>query len=114
MVENNQLGLLKKSGIVVTSKEINDYTMRGGTNAMWWAVSNCNLELATLFLQGGGDPNSRDGEENSCLHMAVKNGAVPIIFVLLDYGADLNRKNSKKVTPLYYATKRMLKLLGLE
>jgi len=46
--------------------------------------------------------------------MAVKNGAVPIIFTLLDYGADLNRKNNKKVTAIYYATSRMLKLLGLE
>lgn len=34
--------------------------------------------------------------------------------MLLDYGADLNMKNNKKVTPLYFATPRMLKLLGLE
>lgn len=36
-----------------------------------------------------------------------------IIFLLLDFGADLNMKNNKKATPLYYATPRMLKLLGL-
>lgn len=113
MVETNQYSLLKRSGIVVTSKEINDYSMSGGTNAMWWAVFHSNLELTAGFLQGGGDPNSKDSEDNSCLHIAVKNGAVQIIFLLLDYGADLNRKNAKKVTPLYHATKRMLKLLGL-
>jgi len=87
--------------------------MGNGSSPMWWAVQHSNLELTTLFLQGGGDPNSKDAEDNSCLHIAIKNGAIPIIFQLLDYGGDLNSKNSKKVTALYYATKRMLKLLGL-
>ena len=88
--------------------------MKNGTNAMWWAVYHSNVELATLFLQGGGDPNSRDNEGDTCLHIAVRNGAVPIIFLLLDYGADLRIKNNKKVNSLYYASSRMLKLLGLE
>lgn len=66
-----------------------------------------------MFLEGGGDPNSKDSEENTCLHVAVKNGDVQIIFLLLDYGADLNRKNSKKASCLFHATKKMLKLLGL-
>ena len=87
--------------------------MPNGTNPIWWAVHHSNSDLATLFLQGGGDPNSKDNDGETCLHSAVKNGAVPIIFALLDYGADLNRKNNKKVTALYYATSRMLKLLGL-
>jgi hypothetical protein len=37
-----------------------------------------------------------------------------IIFLLLDYGADLSAKNSKKATCLLHASKHMLKLLGLE
>lgn len=44
----------------------------------------------------------------------MRNGDVQIIFLLLDYGADLNKKNNKKVTCLYFATVKMLKLLGLE
>jgi hypothetical protein len=44
----------------------------------------------------------------------MKNGDVEIIFILLDYGADLNVKNSKKQTPLYFCNSKMLKLLGLE
>jgi ankyrin repeat protein len=43
----------------------------------------------------------------------MKNGSIDIIFILLDYGADLNIKNNKRVTPLYFGTKKMLKLLGL-
>jgi ankyrin repeat protein len=44
----------------------------------------------------------------------MRKGDIEIIFLLLDYGADLNAKNNKKQTPLYYCTKKMLKLLGLE
>lgn len=44
----------------------------------------------------------------------MKNGDVEIIFILLDYGADLNVKNNKKQTPLYFCNSKMLKLLGLE
>lgn len=51
---------------------------------------------------------------NSCLHEAMRKGDIEIIFILLDYGADLNIKNNKKQTPLYFCTKKMLKLLGLE
>ena len=43
----------------------------------------------------------------------MQNGDVENIFLLLDYGADLNLKNNKKVTPLYFATPKMLVLLGL-
>jgi len=44
----------------------------------------------------------------------MRKGDIEIIFILLDYGADLNVKNNKKQTPLYYCTTKMLKLLGLE
>ena len=44
----------------------------------------------------------------------MKKGDVQIIFLLLDYGADLNSKNNKKQTPLYFCSSKMLKLLGLE
>lgn len=114
MVEGNQYALLKRSGIVVSSREINDCIMGRGANAMWWAVYHSNYELARLFLEGGGDANSKDAEGDTCLHVAVRNGDVQIIFLLLDYGADLNRRNGKKSTCLMHATKKMLKLLGLE
>lgn len=113
MVQQNQYSLLAKSGIVVTSREINGTAMSKGANPMWWAVFHSNLDLTRRFLEGGGDPNSADEEENTCLHVAVRNGDLQIVFLLLDYGADLNRKNNKKLSCLYHASKQMLKLLGL-
>jgi len=61
-VESNHYHQLKKSGIVVTDKEINNCVMSNGANPMWWAVYHSNFDLANLFLQGGGDPNSKDSE----------------------------------------------------
>ena len=81
---------------------------------MWYAVYHSNKELASIFLQGGGDPNSCDSELNTCLHIAMRKGNIDIVFLLLDYGADLTRKNNNKNTPLYFGTPKMLKLLGLE
>jgi ankyrin repeat protein len=114
MVEQNQYAMLLKSGIVVTNREINGTSMSQGGNPMWWAVFHSNLELTRKFLEGGGDPNSADAEENTCLHVAVRNGDMQIVFLLLDYGADLNKKNAKKASCLLHASKQMLKLLGLE
>lgn len=80
---------------------------------MWWAVKNSNVELTKMFLEGGGNPSAKNFENSTCLHEAMQNGDIEIIFMLLDYGADLNAKNNKKATPLYFATPKMLKLLGL-
>ena len=43
LIENNHYTTLKRSGIEVTSKEINNNVMKNGTNAIWWAVFHCNL-----------------------------------------------------------------------
>ncbi len=61
MVEQNQYAMLLKSGIVVTSREINSTSMGRGGNPMWWAVFHSNIDLTRKFLEGGGDPNSADG-----------------------------------------------------
>ena len=114
MIEKNQYNLLKRSGIVVTSVEINENGMGRGANAIWWAVFHANLELVRKFLEGGGDANSCDEEGHTCLHVAIRSGAMSIVFLLLDYGGDLNTRNLRKVSPLFYATKEMLKLLGME
>lgn len=114
MVQADDFARLIRSGFVVTAKEINESIFKDGASAMWWSVKNCNVDLTKIFLEGGGNPNSKNFEGNTCLHEAMQNGDLQIIFMLLDYGADLNIKNNKKHTPLYFATPRMLKLLGLE
>lgn len=46
--------------------------------------------------------------------MAVQNEDLKMLFLLLDYGGDLNVKNSHNKNPLYYATMKLLKGLGLQ
>lgn len=103
MVESNHHHKIMKSGFVLTPKEINEHLFSEGGNALWWAVKNCNIELAEIFLKGGGDPNSKDNQGNTCMHIAMKKSNLLMGFLLLDYGANLNKKNDLGVTPLYYA-----------
>ena len=81
---------------------------------MWWAVKNSNLKLSRILLEGGGNPNLTIDKKESCLHMAVQNEDLKMLFLLLDYGGDLNVKNSHDKNPLYYATMKLLKGLGLQ
>ena len=81
---------------------------------MWWSVKNSNIDLARVFLEGGGDPNSKNLDGSTCLHEAIQNGDLELIFLLLDYGGDLSIKNSRRQTPKFFATPKMLKWLGLE
>lgn len=50
MVQENNHAQLRKSGIVITAKEINEPIYKNGTSAMWWAVYYSNVELARIFL----------------------------------------------------------------
>ena len=47
--------------------------------------------------------NSRDLRLNSPLHVAAQAGNVPVIKVLLQYGADINAMNSNLKTPVHLA-----------
>jgi ankyrin repeat protein len=67
-----------------------------------------------MLLEGGGNPNAANLENSTCLHEAIQNGDLEIIFMLLDYGGDITLRNNKKVTPLSFATPKMHKLLGIK
>ena len=56
------------SGFVITAKEINDSIFKEGASAMWQSVKNRNIILARMFLEGGGNPNSKNFQGNTCLH----------------------------------------------
>lgn len=111
--ENDEKGILK-SGYVLTSKEINEPYLKEGGSIMWWSIKNSNIRLAKAFLEGGGNPNSRNQDNSTCLHEAIQNGNLSLIFLLLDYGGDLTLKNNKRQTPKFFATPKMLKWLKLD
>lgn len=48
------------------------------------------------------------------MHIAFAKKDSGMIFLLLDYGADLNQLNDRYNTPLFYAPRELLASLGLE
>ena len=70
--------------------------------AAWFKSS---VPVVTALLEGGADPNARDGDKQTPLHFAAHEyGSPQIVSVLLESGADPNVRNDLGKTPLDYAT----------
>ena len=59
------------------------------------------IEKARKLLEAGTDPNDKPGDEDSetPLHAAAASGHIPMVKLLLQYGADVNRRRNYR-TPL--------------
>ena len=61
-----------------------------------YAIETENLYLATLLLENGEDINQCYGEcQNSPLHFAVMQGSVDMLKLLIQFGANVNKRNSR-------------------
>ncbi len=58
------------------------------------------MAAAEALLNGGADPNVKDGENIPLLHQAVIRGKKEMVGLLLDKKADVNMKDSEGETPL--------------
>lgn len=68
------------------------------------AVSNGHKETAGVLIKNGVNVNFPiDGYGNYPLHIAAEKGNIEIIKLLLDSGADINRRNKLKEPPLLLA-----------
>jgi ankyrin repeat protein len=52
----------------------------------------------------GADPNARDNDDNTSLHLASKNGHVEVAEMLLDRGVDANARDNDSTIPLHFAS----------
>jgi ankyrin repeat protein len=83
-----------------------DINMTGGGtldfSPLMWAAEENNIEMMTLLLDNGADPNLRNRRGMSALLLAAKNGHVDAVKLLLDRGADVEC-DAQGVTPLHAA-----------
>ena len=76
-----------------------------------WAAMVYNVEAAQHLLETGHDPDSRNAEENTCLHIILKydddeyqkEGIAAMARLLLEKGATVDARNAKGQTPLHLA-----------
>ncbi|KAG5502085.1 hypothetical protein GH5_05029 [Leishmania sp. Ghana 2012 LV757] len=55
---------------------------------------------ARILLTGGADPNSRDYDGRTLLHIACMNGRLSVVMLLLEFGADASLVDREGNTPL--------------
>jgi ankyrin repeat protein len=100
-VKENQLGIVRillDSGAQAT---LSDSSLNIVYQAMW-GNSSISKALVKLLLERGADPNSGG---NGCgpMQIAIVNGQVDILLLLLEHGADANAKNCEGLSLLQLA-----------
>ncbi len=75
-----------------------------GYAAAEWSELDEPCESVRLLLEAGADPNTRGGPDGETpLHSAARHGHLQVISLLLEYGAEVNAKDSNTCTPLWNA-----------
>ena len=54
-------------------------------------------------LDKGADPNEKDKDGRTLLHLAALTGRIPMARLLIEHGADVNSQTFEGITPLYIA-----------
>ena len=70
------------------------------------ALSRRHFQTADLLCHHGADPHSRGRKyDRTILHIAAFYGDAMVVQKLIEYGADVNAKDTKQKTPLHLASK---------
>lgn len=93
-------------GADIEKRDINDMT------ALMWASAEGHTQVAKVLLKSAqrhGPENeiayirAPDKEGNTALHLAVQNGSLAVVNLLLSHGADVNSQKNNLATPLHLA-----------
>ena len=80
-----------------------DVSAEGLDSPLHWAVRAQHVDVCTLLLERGSDPNSRCfASASTLLHVAVR-GKAEVCALLIDHGADVNARAYCEYTPLHLA-----------
>ncbi len=68
---------------------------------LFTAIAQEDNEAVKNIINSGFKIDTKDSRDNTALHIAVENGNLEIIRLLLEHGANVNAKNKSKLTPLW-------------
>uniref|UniRef100_A0A7S0TU17 Ankyrin repeat protein n=2 Tax=Hemiselmis andersenii TaxID=464988 RepID=A0A7S0TU17_HEMAN len=74
-----------------------------GNTGLHLAAFNGHLEVMTLLIQGGADPNVVNGEKDTALYMAVLSNDIECVKCIAECDVEFNCTNIEGFTPLHYA-----------
>ncbi|XP_053951467.1 serine-rich adhesin for platelets [Anastrepha ludens] len=81
----------------------------GGWTAMVWAAELGHMEIVSLLLNHGADPNICDNDNNTVLHWAtLHNNGLETVTMLLQASTDCNVQNVDGDTPLHIACRHSI------
>src|SRR6266705_3239917 len=86
--------------LLANKANMNIKVAKYGWTPLRLAVIHGHMAAAEALLNGGADPNVKDGENIPLLHQAVIRGKKEMVGLLLDKKADVNMKDSEGETPL--------------
>ena len=81
---------------------LND-TDKAGNSAVHYATVNSRGGLLGLLLDAGCEPDQKNKQELSPMHIAASEGNAPVAHKLIDYGADFEALDLQGKTPLHRA-----------
>ena len=79
-----------------------NYKMEGDISAMWASAGSSDPHFLPMMLAHGGDPNIRAGYQTA-LMVAIEQGRMDEVNMLLTHGADINEHDSVGNTAATYA-----------
>lgn len=93
------LNLIAHSGVDLDKKERDGYQQ----SAIFTPAKVGNIPVLTFLLDAGANPDITDKFKMTALQWAAQEGKTESIKLLLKYGAEVNTRNNKGITPLISA-----------
>ncbi|KAJ4141791.1 hypothetical protein NW768_001009 [Fusarium equiseti] len=90
--------------LLIQNGALNGVTL--GDPALYKAVTNKDMTITRILLQGGANPDRRDSKRHSSLRRACRDQSYDLVALLLQHGANPDIKDPSGKTELAFATLR--------
>jgi len=86
--------------LIENGADVNIRHKKTDHTALYFAARDNRIEIATMLLKAGADPNLGTDHDGTPLHEAVRKKKPEMVKLLLEHGADVNAVDINRDTPL--------------